>query len=308
MPYNRMGLSRRDFLKSASAGVAVGLAGRSLPASAAQDTDLAVISGEAVAATWKAIEALGGMPRFVQPGQRVAIKPNMSFASGPERASNTSPQVVATVARACVEAGAERVVVLDYPLQTPEACLQRSGMVEACKGLKGVYVQMFTDRKFFREVRVSQGKALDRVEVMREVLDSHVLICIPQAKSHSTTGVSMGIKGLMGVIWDRWSFHIRYNINQALADLAMILRPQLTVLDATRALLTGGPGGPGEIVKPNLVIAGTDPVAVDAFGVSVAPWYGQQFKGRQVEHLLAAHQRGLGKIDIASLRILKATA
>jgi rare lipoprotein A len=118
---------------------------------------------------------------------------------------------------------------------------------------------------------------LDKVEIMKEVLDSQVLISIPVAKSHSTTGVSMGIKGLMGLIWDRGSFHGRYNINQALADLATVLRPHLTVLDATRALTTGGPGGPGDVVRPNLVVAGIDPVAVDSYGVTVASWYGQQF-------------------------------
>ena len=168
-------------------------------------------------------------------------------------------------------------------------------MADACKGLKNVYVQMFTDRKFYREIKVPQGKVLDRVEVIKEVLDSDVLISLPQAKSHSATGVSMGIKGLMGLIWDRWSFHAKYNIDQALADLATVIKPQLTILDATRALVTGGPGGPGEVVKPNLVIAGTDPVAVDSYGVTVAPWYGQQFKGRQVEHLLAAQPAGPGK-------------
>jgi len=308
VPHDRSTPTRRDFLKTASTGLAVGLVGRAMPAMAAPDYDLAVVSGDASAATRKAIEALGGMSRFVQKGQRVAIKPNMSFASGPDRASNTSPQVVETVARACMEAGADRVMILDYPLQTADACLQRSGIADACRRIKGVHVQMFTERKFFREVKVSGGKALRTVDVLTDVLDSDVFICVPQAKSHSTTGISMGIKGLMGVIWDRWSFHIRYNINDALADLGTILRPQLTVLDATRALLTGGPGGPGEVVKPNLVIAGTDPVAVDSYGVSVAPWYGQRFQGRQVEHLLAAHQRGLGAIDVASLRVLKATA
>jgi uncharacterized protein (DUF362 family) len=120
--------------------------------------------------------------------------------------------------------------------------------------------------------------------------------------------VSLGIKNLMGLIWDRWSFHSRYNINQALADLVAAIKPHLTLLDATRALVTGGPGGPGEVQKPDLIIAGTDPVAVDAYGVTVAPWYGQQFKGRQVEHLLAAHQRGVGKIDLEQLRIFKERA
>ena len=90
--------------------------------------------------------------------------------------------------------------------------------------------------------------------------------------------------------------------------MATALRPTLTVLDATRALTTGGPGGPGEVAKPNLVIAGTDSVAVDSFGVSVVPWYGQRFTGRQVEHLLAASQRGLGRIDVEGLNILRAAA
>jgi uncharacterized protein (DUF362 family) len=266
------------------------------------------MSGDAAAATRKAIEALGGISRFVQKGQRVVLKPNMSFASGPERASNTHPAVVSTVAQMCLEAGAERVMVVDNPLQSAELCLRRAGVADACRGLRNTYVQMFTDRKFYREIKIPQGKILDRVEVITEVLDSPVLISLPQAKSHSNTGISMGIKGLMGLIWDRWSFHSRYNINEALADLATVLRPTLTVLDATRALTTGGPGGPGEVVRPNLVVAGTDPVAADAFGVGVAPWYGQRFAGRQVEHLLAAGQRGLGQIEVERLRILRTTA
>ncbi len=301
------GMTRRDLLRGAAASLTLGLP--VLPRSTgAAEPDLAVITGEPGAAARKAVEALGGMPRFVQKGNRVVLKPNMSFASGPDRASNTHPALVFAVAQMCLEAGAEHVMVVDNPLQSAELCLRRAGVADACKSLKNVYVQMFTDQKLYREVRVPQGKVLDRVEVIKEVLDSQVLICLPQAKSHSNTGISMGIKGLMGLIWDRWSFHSKYNINQALADLASVIRPKLTILDATRALTTGGPGGPGEIVKPNLVIAGTDPVAVDSFGVSVAPWYGQQFKGRQVEHLLAASQRGLGKIDPEQLNILRATA
>jgi uncharacterized protein (DUF362 family) len=301
------GITRRDLLCGAAAGLALSLPGLPRPAGAAEP-DLAVITGEPGAAARKAVEVLGGMSRFVQKGNRVVLKPNMSFASGPDRASNTHPALVHTIAQMCLDAGAEQVMVVDNPLQSPELCLRRAGVADACKSLKNVYVQMFTDHKFYREIKILQGSVLDRVEVLKEVLDSQVLICLPQAKSHSNTGISMGVKGLMGLIWDRWSFHSKYNINQALADLATVIRPKLTVLDATRALTTGGPGGPGEVVKPNLVIAGTDPIAVDSFGVSVAPWYGQQFKGRQVEHLLAASQRGLGKIDIEQLNILRSTA
>jgi uncharacterized protein (DUF362 family) len=304
-----VGISRRDLLRTAgAAALAIGFPGRGSGASPEIGYDLAVISGDPAAATRKALDALGGMSRFVQKGQRVVLKPNMSFASPPERASTTHPLVVTTVAQACMDAGAERVAVLDFPLYKTELCLQRSGIRDACKSIRGVYVLGLDERKFFREIKVPQGKVMDRVEVLKEVLDSQVLINLPQAKSHSTTGVSLGIKNLMGLIWNRWSFHTWYNINYALADLVTVVRPQLTLLDATRALVTGGPGGPGEVHHPNLIIAGTDPVAVDSYGVTVAPWYGQRFRGRQVEHLLVAHQRGIGKIDIEQLRILKDSA
>jgi len=302
------GFTRREFLKTAGLGLAVGVAGKPEWLLAKEDYDLAVISGDPAAATQKALEALGGISRFVKKGQRVVLKPNMSFPNPPDRGSTTHPAVVVTVAQACLEAGAQRVMVLDYPLRKGELCLERSGMLDAFKSLKGVHVLALEERKFFREIKVPQGKILDRVEVLREVLESEVLINLPQAKSHSATGVSLGLKGLMGVIWDRYSFHAKYDIDQAIVDLASVIKPHLTILDATRAMVSGGPGGPGEVVKPNLIIAGTDPVAVDSYAVTVTPWYGQNFKGRQVKHLLNAHQRGLGKIDPESLKILKEKA
>ena len=304
----KQGMTRRKFLKTTAAGIALGLAGRPSFSIAKEEVDLAVISGDPVATTKKALEALGGISRFVKKGQRVILKPNMSFTRTPEFGATTHPQVVATVAQACMEAGAQQVLVLDHTLHRAELCLERTGIREACKDIPGVHVLALQERKFFREIKIPQGKVLDRVEVMKEVLDSSVLINMPVAKSHSATGVSMGIKGLMGLIWDREIFHSQVNMNQALADLATVIKPQLTILDATRALTSGGPGGPGEVKKPNLIVAGIDPVAVDSYGVSIVPWYGQTFKGRQVEHLQIAHQRGLGKIDIEQLNIFKEKA
>jgi uncharacterized protein (DUF362 family) len=306
MGEHKQKITRRQFLKTTAAGVALGLVSRPSFSLAKDEYDLAVISGEPVAATRKALEAIGGISRFVKRGQRVVLKPNMSFSRTPEFGATTHPLVVAAMAQACTEAGASQV--LDYTLQRPELCLERSGIREACKSIPGVHVLAIQERKFFREVKIPQGKVLERVEVIKEILDSQVLINIPTAKSHSATGVSMGMKGLMGLIWDRESFHSKYNINQAIADLGTVIKPQLTILDATRALTTGGPGGPGEVKKPNLIIAGVDPVAVDSYGVSIVPWYGQNFKGRQVEHLLISYQRGLGKIDADQLNIFKEKA
>jgi len=213
-------MNRRQFLKTSAVGLALTLAGKPILLSAQEKIDLAVISGEPGPAARKALEAMGGISRFVKKGQKVVLKPNMSFARPPESSSNTHPEVVVAVARACTEAGASQVLVLDYTLGRPEPCLERSGIREACKNIKNVYVLAPQEKKFFKEIKVPQGKAMDRIEVLQDVLESDVLISLPVAKSHSATGISMGIKGLMGLIWDRTSFHDKYNINEAIADMA----------------------------------------------------------------------------------------
>src|SRR5574341_546366 len=162
---HRPGHTRRDVLKAAAAGLAWALPIGPAPAAASDDFDLVVVSGEPAPATRRALEALGGISRFVRKGQRVVLKPNMSFARPPDMAATTHPAVVATVARACMEAGAQGVVVLDYPLYRAELCLDRSGIRDACNGIPGVHVLGLEERKFFREVKVPQGKSLQRLEV-----------------------------------------------------------------------------------------------------------------------------------------------
>jgi len=305
-----MHVTRRDFIKTtAMAAAALGLppllpGGRNLWAAAGPKA-LAIVTGDRVPATRKALELLGGMQGFVKPGSRVVLKPNMSFPHPPERATNTHPEVVATLAALCLEAGAREVLVLDFPFNRPEPCLEQSGIRQACRQLKNVHTLAIVEEKFFRAVPVPQGKALREVKILKDVLDCDVFINVPTAKSHTTTGVSLGLKGLMGVIWDRGYFHSRVDINQAIADLATVVRVDLTVLDASRALVNGGPSGPGKVELPGMIIAGLDPVAVDAMGVSVASWYGQQFSGSQVRHIVAAHEMGLGAIDLSKAQQLR---
>ena len=200
-------MTRRQFLKTTAAGIAIGITGSSALIQAAEEYDLAVISGDPASATKKALEAMGGISRFVKKGQRAILKPNMSFARTPDFGATTHPLVVATVAQACMEGGAQQVLVLDHTLQRAEVCLERTGIREACKNIPGVHVLTLQERKFFREIKIPRGRVLERVEVIKEVLDSSVLINIPVAKSHSTTGVSLGIKGLMVLIWEREGFH-----------------------------------------------------------------------------------------------------
>jgi uncharacterized protein (DUF362 family) len=305
-------LSRRDFLKvSAQTGILLA-AGRSAIAGtgkawAALESspapDLAVVTGSPEKAVARAIELLGGMKRFVKQGQRVVIKPNMSFAKTPDEAANTSPAVVAAVAKSCVAAGAKDVLIVDHTLQKGTLCLELSGIANSCSSLERTHVLALNDEQFYQSVPISGGKVLTSVKIMKEVLECDVLINLPAAKSHSATGVSFGMKGLMGVIWDRGYFHSRVDLHQAIADLCSVIKPHLIILDASRALLTGGPSGPGKIDHLNTIVAGTDQVAVDAYGTQLAPWYNKQFEAKHIKHIMAGEQMGLGTARLDELRI-----
>lgn len=84
-------ITRRDFLKSTAVGAALTLAGKPVFSNAQEGYDLAVISGDPVVATRKALEVIGGISRFVKKGQRVVLKPNMSFPNRPKRAATPTP-------------------------------------------------------------------------------------------------------------------------------------------------------------------------------------------------------------------------
>lgn len=300
-------MKRRDFLKYQLHGalwLAAGASGlvsaESLFAEAAPD--VAVVKGAPGAATRAAVELLGGMKAFVKPGQRVVIKPNMSFPHPVERGSNTHPEVVTALAAMCKEAGASRVLVLDHPLSSAERCLEQSGIREACQAIEDDMVHAFTSPGFFRDADIPQGKDMKRNQVMRDVLEADVLIAAPTAKSHSSAGVSLSLKGMMGLILDRGVMHGRHELDEAIVDLASLLKADLTVIDSSYVLTTGGPSGPGKVIKADTVIASRDMVAADATCVSSFEWYGRTFKPQQVNHIRRAAERGLGRLDIENLR------
>jgi len=298
-------MKRRDFLKwqmQAALALTAGSLFSTTPGLASAP-DLAVAKGQPGPAARAAVGLLGGMAAFVKPGQRVVIKPNMSFASDPDQALTTHPDLVKELAVLCYEAGAAEVLVLDHPLRSVDLCLQKTGIRDACRGLGKEIVFGLDSPSFFAEIEFPKGREMKKNLAMKEVLRADVLIAAPVAKSHGSAGVSLGLKGMMGLIWDRSSMHSRYNLDQSIVDLNTRLKAQLTVIDATRVLSTNGPAGPGRVLKMDTVIASADPVAADAYAVNAFEWWGRRLKPEQVKYLVLAHAQGLGRMDIDKLRV-----
>ncbi len=293
-------MDRRQFLRTTAAGAAGLLVPGGLMAAAIPD--IAVVKGQPGAATRAAVGLLGGMAAFVRPGQRVVIKPNMSFASPAEAGANTHPLVVQALAALAWEAGAASVLILDNTLAPSRLCLESSGIPEAAAAVRPGMVFAMDDAGLYREVALPGGRTLTRSAVAKEVLRADVLIAAPTAKSHSGAGVSLSLKGMMGLVSDRGVMHGR-GLDDCVVDLCTLLKAHLTVIDATYVLSTGGPRGPGKVLNEQTVIASSDMVAADAYTVAAFPWYGQRFAPRQVGHIRLAAERGLGRMDVENLRL-----
>ncbi len=264
--------------------------------------DVVITKGKPAAATRASVEALGGMSRFVKKGQSVIIKPNMSFAQGVDSATTTHPEVIKEILIMCKEAGASKVRVLDHSLQNAQRSLENSGILDACNSIESNICHHLMDKDFYTTSSISKAQEMKENAFMKDVLNADVIIAAPVAKSHGSAGVSLSLKGQMGLILDRYSMHSRYSLHNSIVDLNLKVKPNLAIIDATRVLTTNGPSGPGKVITPNEVIASADPVAADATAVASYTWYDRKIEPSQVAHIKLAHERGLGRIDIQNLK------
>lgn len=295
-------MKRREFLRiTACAGAALtlgpGIWGLVGDVCAADRPDLAVAEGRSASAiTRAAVDTLGGMKSFVSRGDIVVVKPNMAWDRTPEQAGNTNPEVVAEIVRMCFEAGAGKVKVFDKSVNDARRCYKQSGIADAARAA-GADVSFVDDRRF-REVKIS-GRALDSWPLYIPALEADTLINVPIAKHHGLAGLTMAMKNWMGLMGgNRGRIHQR--LGESLVDLALVIKPDLTVLDAVRILTANGPQGGNlkDVKRLDTVVAGVDQVAVDSFGATL---FGK--RADDLSYLRAARKARLGKTDIKTLNI-----
>lgn len=259
--------------------------------------EMAVIQGEDPAQLARqAIAELGGMRRFVARADVVLVKPNIAWDRTPEQAANTNPAVVAEVVRQCWDAGAKKVIVTDVSCNEPRRCFQRSGIAEAA-GREGAEI-ILPDPARFKNVDL-QGRVLGNWPVFDPFLNADKIINIPVAKHHNLTGTTLGMKNWYGILGGpRHQLHQK--IHESLVDLADFVRPTLTIIDCYRVLLRNGPTGGNleDVVLKKTLVAGTDPVALDAY-VAKAYW---NLDVSSLPYLKMAAQRGLGTFQFEQVR------
>lgn len=244
----------------------------------------------------RTLGALGGMNRFVKPGDRVVVKVNAAFASPPAISATSHPDLVKAVVRACRDAGAADVVVTDNPINDPASCFRLTGIGPAALAAGGRVVLPAPGR--FADVTLAGARLIRDWPVLVEPLaQADCLIGLAPLKDHHRSGASMTIKNWYGLLGGRRNvFH--QDIHTIIAELAALVRPTLVVLDAVTTMMHNGPtgGSISDLSHTNMLVAGIDPVAVDAAGA--------QILGRPLNalpHLTQAADAGLGTLDYRTL-------
>jgi uncharacterized protein (DUF362 family) len=307
-------LTRRQFLKGAAAAAALPhLPLNSLmevpSARAAGNSEIVVAKqGRPTQLLQAALSAYGGIGRFVKKGQRVVIKANIAWARTPEQAATNNPELFSALIKMCYEAGAKRVAVWDHTCDNYQFCFTRSGLKEAAQKA-GADLFSGHGQNVYRKVDVPKGRKLKKVEILKDILEADLFINFPIPKQHFATELTLGMKNLIGIVWDMEQLH-KIDLHQCIADINTVRKPDLVVMDAIRILTTNGPKGPGKTEDIGEVVVSTDIVAVDAYAAAYFqnPKTGKPFKGEEVRFVKSAYEMGLGEIDLARVQMKRVTA
>ncbi len=251
----------------------------------------------------RVMKPLGGIAAFVKKGDRVVVKPNMAWDRTPEQAANTHPIVIKTIVQQCLEAGAKRVLVFDRTCNDARRSYAKSGIQAAVESIDDSRVQcIFPDDKKYIPVKIDNAKSIKEFEFYKDALETDCYINVPVAKHHCLAKLTIGLKNVMGVIGGNRG-EIHKDMDQRIADLNLVVRPKLTIVDATRILLRNGPtgGNVADVKVLDTLIASADPVAADAFATTL---FGM--KPADLGSTVAGAKLGLGEMDLSKVQIVKA--
>jgi uncharacterized protein (DUF362 family) len=305
-------VTRRSFIKGSTVLGASSILGGNVIgwmqelAFAEGKADIAAVKGaDYFKNTIKALEILGGMGKFVSKQSKVGLLINSPWD---HPGSYVKPEITLAVIQMCRDAGAKEIGVFK---SLGGSYWRRSALsekfrdeVKSIRSLEGKYA----------EVSVPRGRALKKAEIAKGLLDCDVFVNIPIAKDHTGVRFTGTMKNMMGATSSstNWFFHSGSGasgyygdvefLSQCIADVNLVRKPDLCIVDGTEMVATNGPQGPGKLIKPQKVFAGVDRVAVDVYGANLLGLKAEEIRTTQM-----AHEHGMGEIHLARLRIQEVT-
>lgn len=244
----------------------------------------------------RALDAIGGITNYIQPGDIVLVKPNVAFDRSPNLGATSNPELLEVLIRMIlVDCRAQEVRVADNPIESPADCFAKSKIGPATEKAGGrVYLP---DSNAFKMLNTPGAELIVNWWFFhRPFTNVDKVIGLAPVKDHNLCGASIGMKNWYGLLGGaRNQFH--QDIHGIISDLSMMIKPTLTILDGTYILMQNGPtgGDPSNVKKGDAVLASVDPVAVDAWAYEHLLERGRDYP----EYLYKAEEKGSGKIDWA---------
>jgi len=299
-------MKRREFISKSVYAVGAGITflsleeafGNMIPNPQASYDLIAVMGGEAVEMYEKGIAELGGIKTFVKAGQTVVVKPNIGWDRAPEFGANTNPQLVGKIVSDCIAAGAKEVFVFDNTCDNWRRSYATSGIEKAAKDA-GAIVVTGSNEGNYKSVTIPRGKSLKAAKVHEKIVECDVFINVPVLKHHDGAQISLAMKNLMGIVWDRTFWH-NNNLDQCIADMITYRKPDLNIIDGYRVMKRNGPKGVSvnDASLEKAQIISTDIVAADAAAARI---FGAE--PETIRHIKIAGDAGLGVMDLSRLNI-----
>jgi len=253
-----------------------------------------LIVGPAISRTFELL----GIKDIIKPGQKVLLKPNLLMNAKPERGVTTHPSIVAAIANEVRKLGAE-----PYLGDSPGGVGRLYDSVLSATGMKEIGVPIVDfEGKGMRRVE-NRGGSVDPIYISNVVLGFDAIINIPKMKTHELTLITAGIKNIFGCV--PGLLKVRYHLESptpelfslSLVELFEKIRPVLTIVDAVESMEGQGPTN-GRLRRPDVLIASTDTVAVDAVCSKI-----MGFEPLDILTTRIAAQKGLGEADISCIEI-----
>ncbi len=308
--------NRRKFIKSGIAfGAVLGtsrILGNTSALFAGESSSIvpdlvAVRNGEPEKMFKMGIEAMGGMKQFVKKGQTVLVKPNIGFNKTPEIGATTNPTLVKAVIESCLHAGAKKVYLFDNVAASSygvaNECYRNSGIEDAAKDA-GALVAPGDVEKYYQDVRIEGAELLGSTKVHELLLESDVFINVPIIKNHRHTRMTGAMKNLMGVVWDRMTYHFS-GLDQCIADFCLYRKPDLNIMDGYRVLMKNGPRGQSknDVALRKMLLVSRDIVAIDAAAARI---YGED--PANIKYIKMGHDLKCGNMNLDKLQISRLVA
>lgn len=265
--------------------------------------------GQAEGAIRALVEQMGGMGRFVRPGERIVLKANLLRAAPPESAICTHPAVVEAVAKLVKEAGGTPVIC-DSPggALHKEAVLrslyEKTGMAAAAAAA-GAELSMDSST---RTVSLPEGKVLRQAEIITPVAEADGVIDLCKMKTHVLMSMTGAVKNLFGVIpgLSKVGYHATHPDHATFADVLLDLtgyvRPRLSLMDGILAMEGDGPGSSGTPRQAGLLLAAANPLALDTAAGAI-----MNLPRQDNPVLLAAERRGLTPCRMEDVELIGGT-